>query len=111
MSKVQDLLTAKVKARTTFHVDAFDLDDIFEEAFPEAAWKHGDFCAAKECGNDSTVELSVDTEPLGDFEAKDLAKNLAGERSSGYGDPDLLLGEMCRRGLVEPGVYMVGVCW
>lgn len=111
MSEVQDLLTAKIKKRMTFHVDSFDLDQIFAVAFPTAAWKHGDFNCAKECGNDSTVELSADANPVKDYDAEELAKNLAGERCSGYGDPDILLNEMCRRGLIEPGVYMVGVCW
>ena len=41
-----------------------------------------------------------------------LAKFVAtGEDTEGYGLPDILLNELCRRGLIEPGRYLIEVSW
>lgn len=107
----KEAIQQKIKKQELFVVDSFDLDDIIAAVFPEAKWEHGDFNCSKEAGNDTSIEVTVNPDHDGDWEAGELAKNLAGERCSGYGDPDLLMNEMCRRELIEPGTYIVHVCW
>ncbi len=94
-----------------YTIDCFDLDDkILTPEFPH--WQHGDFAAAKEAGNGVYVEVTVTYGIDDEYDQECFDKYLAtGEDDLGYGLPDVLLSDMCRRGLIDAGLYLVHVCW
>lgn len=98
--------------RKVFRINAFELDDkVLTPEFPH--WKHGFFAAFKNAGNDTCIEVDVEPGGMLDFcDQEALDKFVAtGEEMADYGLPDILLNDLCRRGLIDPGRYLIEVSW
>lgn len=100
--KPKDILNAT--RRVMFEVDWHDL----EEAINKHYGKDYEFVPDIECGNDSSHDFRVDgkvnqydQERLDEFKETGDYNFLAGT----------LLNDLCRQGLIEPGDYLVQVCW
>jgi hypothetical protein len=98
----------RVRTETIHEVDCFNLEQFVKEQYPDA--KPYSFVADQECGNDSVHRFRVSKESLlQDYDRRRVEDFAAGKRVSGI--TGALLDDLCRRGLIEPGTYVVSVCW
>ena len=95
----------------SYAINCFDLDEkILKPEFPR--WEHGGFHQAKEALNDTYIEVTVEYGIQDDYDRECFDKYVAtGEDELGYGLPDVLLSDMCGRGLIDAGLYLVKVSW
>lgn len=100
----------RIYKETVFIVDALDLDDIIQKEWP-GLWSQGLFVAAMESSNDVSHEVAVGPEEAKSWDLEDLARFMSGKEQPWCDTPRLLMNDMCRRGLLEPGLYFVRVCW
>lgn len=91
----------KLEERTVFVVDYNELDRAISEEF-----KIKYECVAyEEWGNYQSHEFSVKAEPMNKYDLRDLQKNDLHWKTS------TLLNEMCHRGKIKPGHYLIKVFW
>lgn len=84
------------KKKTIFECEYYELEKFVKE-------KYGvdyDFVANEECGNDSSHTFTVDGEVDEDFDIHVVS----------YRNYDLM-NKLCKDGHIEPGEYLINVCW
>lgn len=59
--------------------------------------------------NDSTLSVSVDG-TQSDYDKKDLVEFFS-TKIQEYNTLRLLLNDMCRKDMIEPGDYIINICW
>lgn len=91
--------------RVVFEVDAFDLGDFIAHHY-----QLSNFSCILESSNDSTHTFIVCKEQMFASEEKDIAAYKENEECeiSGVGT---VMKDLCNKGIVEPGKYLVNVCW
>lgn len=107
----------KIETVTVHKIDAFELNDLVNETYtlePEK-FSYGsqpryNFVAVEECGNDSAHEFHVDGY-VAEWDEGELAKWIASGGKEGWIGNDVILDDLCRRGLIPEGDYVVSVCW
>ena len=97
----------KHNVRTIYRVDAFDLDDFLQSHFGgnievNAAW---------EMGNDSSFSMTVVDDPLEDYEQEIIDNYVANENDYQHSTPRHLMQALAIQGIVEPGEYIIDICW
>ncbi len=92
---------------SVFRVGSYDLD-----VFMRKVYNHDlEFTEVRECSNDSSHEIfNITSDDLDEWEQTDV-KDFKESGISGWGTPRALLRDCCIRGLVEPGDYIIRVCW
>lgn len=95
-----------VEKEVIFRVSYSDLEDFFCEVYDFKSWS---FVADQECGNDSDHTFDVDGK-LGKLDREELVEILKSKKQTQF-RTELLLKDCCARGLIEPGQYLVAVCW
>ena len=95
----------KVKKVEFFVVDYGDFESFVKEIYGK------DFCfvSQEEANNDSEYEFDVDGD-VDKWSGEQVEKFKAGDIGT-YGLPRALLNDMCKNGHIEPGAYLVKVCW
>ena len=89
-------------------INCFDLDDnVLHPEFPQ--WEHGDFHMSKEASNDTYLRLDI-TSGNDEYEQEELDEYLK-TGDVDYGTSDLLLNQLCERGLIDPGTYLIHIFW
>ena len=70
-----------------------------------------DFCAVMECGND-TVHLfrGINGKMEDKWDIQEFAEFIT-EGKSRYSTPDQVLQDLCKKGIIEPGNYVIKVSW
>lgn len=82
-----------------------------QEERPRYYQNDGYECAAvHEWGNDSSHEFHVDDDETDEWSEKEIAEWLSGV-SDRPPSLDVLFADLCARKKIEPGVYLVNVCW
>lgn len=87
-------------------VDYGDLDNLVKEVYNNEDYE---FVADEEMGNDSQKLYKDITGSLEDYDEKELERFKSGERHS-Y-NTRVILEDLCRNGHIEPGNYLIKVCW
>jgi len=92
-----------------YTIDYSDFNAIINK---EYGTKDYEFVADVECGNDSqsSFEVRDDDKYFGDYEQEDIEKFRKDHVGSGY-MAGTLLNDMCRRGKIKPGSYLISVYW
>jgi hypothetical protein len=94
----------KAEKKVMFKVEESDLTRFVQEVYDE----NYEFVAVEECGNDSSHTFRV-TGVINKYDETDAKKIRDGDipiYSNG-----LLLDVLCADGYIEPGEYVVEVCW
>ena len=94
----------KARKETVYEVDSFWLDDAVKAEYGQDL----DFVAAIECGNDTNHRFIVNGTVS---DPNEFQKFVDGDEPSSFGTPDDAMNDMCRKGLLEPVIYIVNVCW
>jgi hypothetical protein len=97
----------KLTTVTVHKVSYRDLERFIHEQYPLAKW-YG-FVPDQECGNDSDHAFTVSNGPLDEYEKERVGKVAAGEIETFV--TGALLDDLCARGLIPAGDYLVSVCW
>lgn len=94
----------KFKKVEYFEIEYHELDDIINQEYPDL-----DYECALDQNNDSNISLSIDGEfsSFDDLALEKLLKN----NDQNYQSTRLLLNDMCRKGLIEKGDYLITICW
>lgn len=91
--------------QTVTVIEASDLDNFVKEVYGQ----YFSFVVDQEARNDSTHSFPRIGEPLHEYHEKDLKEFIE------TGEHDhlarTLLNDLCRKGLIEAGKYVVNVCW
>jgi hypothetical protein len=108
----------KAKKEVVFRVNYGDLDEFIREAYGLEYKAHEggyggqypyDFAASEESANDSSHSFSVEPEAPDKYEAQQIAEMKSGKFQTFI--TSALLSDLCHRGLIEPGEYIIDVCW
>ncbi len=88
-------------------VNSNELDNFVHENYKWA--KNYEFVPMEECGNDSSHSFTV----KGQLDDSDLEEWEEFKRKNGYlaYQNSLVLNKLCADGFIEPGEYLVNVCW
>ena len=96
-------IALRLHAKYTYHIDAFGLEHITELVY-------GKKIKMLESPNDTTHEYSIEGEGLDDYDQETLNEAI---ESGGLEDwnYDLVLEDLCEKGYVQPGKYLVRMSW
>jgi hypothetical protein len=98
----------KTKTVTVIEVEYNELDKAINEFYGKPS-RTFSVVADQELGNDSQKEITVSKEPLDKW---DQAKVGAFKNLGAYGfSLGSLLQDMANAGAIEPGTYLIKVCW
>jgi len=96
-----------MKTKTIIEIDYHELEKLVKE---KLGYKEYDFVAVEECGNSSSHEFDVSNEfEDAEYDEQDIAKWEKGEfvhYSNGT-----VLNQLCRKGYIPAGEYLVNVFW
>jgi hypothetical protein len=99
-----------MKKKTVTELDYKELETLVKKHLGFAEYN---FVAVEECGNNSSHEFTVDEGEGNWFDAEEHAEDIA-EWTAGefprYTN-GTILNELCIQGHIEPGEYIVTVCW
>jgi hypothetical protein len=87
-------------------VDYYDLEVLIDETYGS----NFELVAQEEANNDSSVTFTVEAkEPEYDWNKKELADFKANKTNDC--STRLILNDMCLRGIIEPGNYLINISW
>lgn len=95
----------KYKKETFFTVNYSD----FEELVKKLYGIEYRFAAFEECSNDTVHAFYRVNGNLSYYELEDLEDFKSGEKQSFMAS--ILLADLCKQGYIEPGNYLIDVCW
>jgi len=95
----------KVEKKTVFKVDYNDLDDFISEVYGHRY----EIVADEELSNYSSKEYHVEQEELSDYNMKSLREFT--EEGRGMYNARLILVDLCNKGLIETGDYVIDIFW
>ena len=98
-----------MKKVTRIEMDYSELEALVQKTY--GLKKRWSFVADEECGNDSSHTYSVmEKEELDEFDKEDLAEFIAKDGFKPY-MTSRLMQDMVNRDILEPGNYLIEVCW
>ena len=90
-----------------------ELEDLAAKhlGLPKSGKNEYSFVAVQECGNDSSHQFTVAPPSRGDeWVDKDIAR-IENDKFVKMYRNDVVLDLLCEKGVLEPGEYVVTVCW
>lgn len=100
-----DVLTLNIVTKTVHAIDYQEFDRFVEEVYGQPF----SFPADMESRNDTSHTMLADREGVPEYERADLDRFIA--TGEGQFLADTLLQDMCHRGLIPEGEYLINVCW
>ncbi len=99
----------KTIKKTILEVNYSHLETYIEEVY---GIKEFSFVADQEMSNDSEKSFLVDkVEPLNEWDQKNLDEFVNSKGKIGTFMTDTLLQDLLNHSLIEPGEYLISVCW
>jgi len=97
--------------KVVFNVDYNEIEDLIDAHFMNSNHINGGFrlAADQESGNDTSVDIYVEKQELGEYELGTMAKIQAGKWPSF--SLSLLLTELCNRDIIPSGSYLIRISW
>lgn len=95
-----------MKKKSIIEIDSNELDTLVHE---KLGFKEYEFVPVEECGNDSSHEFTVSNKPHDKWQQESIDK-WAKYKFVRYSN-GAILNELCIKGFIEPGEYLVTVCW
>lgn len=87
-------------------VDYYDVEVLIHKIYGS----HFEIVAQEEASNDSNLTFTVEAkEPEYDWDRDELEK-FTSNRTSDC-STSLILNDMCRKGIIEPGNYLINISW
>jgi hypothetical protein len=95
----------RFKKTVKYVIDAFDLEGLVCEAYSLS-----DFNAILESPNDCVHSYAVTDDPLEPWDQNILLEAISNQDINYY-NVKVILNDLCRRGAIDPGEYLMEVCW
>lgn len=99
-------LKHKLRVSPIYEVDHRDLEEFVEK---HLGFRY-DFVQANEVGNDSTTEVWLPGEPEG-YDRQEAEELIEKGANNEWSPAHIVMNALRIRGLVEPGTYLINVCW
>ncbi len=97
--------TLKVEKKILFKVNYSDLDDFISKVYNQEF----EFAVAEESSNDTSHEFGGIDGVIDEYDEKQLAEFI---KDGNYNYcARIIIQDLCRRKLIEPGDYLINVCW
>ncbi len=100
------LAPSPFKTKIVHQIDYFDFDEFIKKHYQKSDFE---FCADQESRNDSSHSFSVSKHPMSDYELKRLNKFKSDQRVDFISST--LLNDLCNKGIIPEGQYIVNVSW
>jgi len=99
----------KFVEHTYFTIEYSDFESIIRKEYKQ---KDYEYVADVECGNDSeqSYEVRDGDKYFDEYEQEQIEKFKEDQLQTSY-MAETLLNDMCRRGKIKPGSYLISVCW
>lgn len=99
--------TEKFKSRQVFFIDSHDFDEFIHEIYRNKTYH---FVPDYEANNDSCYSFKISSEkPLSVYDQEKLDKFCTGKYAQGM--TWIFFQDLVNRKILEPGIYIVEVCW
>ena len=98
--------TLKLETETIHTIEYHDLEEFVKQVYGVEDYE---FVAIQECGNDSQHRFQVDGEIKGKYDQERSDRIRKGQINT-Y-ENRALMNTLCADGYIEPGIYIVDVCW
>jgi hypothetical protein len=98
--------TLKIKKVSYFQIEYHDLDKFIQAVY---GIRYFSCVAVEEWSNDSKHQIHVEKEELQKWDLDKIEEVKFGKEPS-Y-SLRAVMTDMCNRGLIEPGSYLINVCW
>src|SRR5688572_13461948 len=99
-----------MKKKSVIEIDSSEVEDLAEKHLSLGSNEYS-FVAIQECGNDSSHQFDVDLpDRNNDWVLEDIEQIEDRKYVPTYRN-DLVLSLLCEKGILEPGEYIVNVCW
>jgi hypothetical protein len=95
----------KLKKQVFFEVDYNDLDQFISDFYGV----YYEFVADQECSNDSQHTFNIKKEKLAEYDQNKLNEFVNGKSRTYIAR--ILLADLCNKDIIEPGKYLIKVCW
>ena len=95
----------KFAQETHFTIDYGDLDEIIQEEY-----NCPNFTSCLGQSNDSRLTFHIDGN-LNRFDEEELQEFLRDHDQDEYGTTRLLMNDLCRKGKIESGHYLISISW
>jgi hypothetical protein len=99
-------LTLNTKRVSYIEVDWYDLGEFIRKVY---GIDHYDPASLEEWNNDSSYTFRVEKSELSRYETSKL-QDFKSNRETSH-SLRILLKDLCNQGLIEPGHYIIHVCW
>ena len=99
----------KHQTKTFFEVDGFDLTDFICNYYG-CTKNHYNFGIDQEMGNGDEKSFTIKKEELDEYEQEILDNFVDTKQSEGY-ISHILLQDLCNKGLIEEGNYLISLYW
>jgi hypothetical protein len=93
----------KFKKQISYSIEYYEFDDLIKEVYGI------DYESIIDQDNDSTLKINVDGK-FDDYDETNLEFFLNSEVQEYYTNR-LLLNDLYRKGLIEPGLYLINISW
>lgn len=100
--EIKEKIQSFVETKKTFHIDAFDMEDITESVY-------GVRIEMLESPNDTTHEYSVDAN-LDNYDQEKLDNAIKNGHMAHY-LYGVILSDLCKKGYIEAGEYFLRMSW
>ena len=99
----------KVSKITSYRVDYYDFEVFVKKVYR----KDFRFALDQESSNDTSHEFWVSKKKLDEYDQERMDEFLGDSEDLLHGGPyaDVILNDLCHKGLIKPGHYIVRVCW
>lgn len=96
-----------IKKKEVFSADYRDIEELVQTHYGLDYWR---FAEDTESGNDTSHEFNVARDAQSEWEKQDIQAFRESKGTKVY-MAGRLLNDMCDAGLLEPGEYVIRVCW
>ncbi len=96
-----------MKKKTVTEIDYYEFEQLVKKTYGITNYS---FPAVEECGNDSSHSFAPEKiEPLEDYDQEQIDELIAGKMPL-YAN-HVIFQDFVNKGVLEPGEYIVEVCW
>lgn len=92
-----------------FEIEYYELDDLVNTHYGLEGDFRYMFCCDQEAGNDTQHSFNIKKEKLSEWEQEQLDHFIHANPTSFV--TRVVLTDLCNKGIIEPGNYLINVCW
>ena len=101
----------KFKKQEYYTISCGEFEKLVKESYGMDSEAEFSFAEARECSNDSDHSFLAERRELDEYDQENIQKLIEDPASAGYCTIDTIFDDLCNKGIIEPGHYLVSICW